>query len=198
VQNWDKTVTTIPTHRLISESFKNWRAMFESGGRRIMRSLRIDQNSIRFLEPGEVERLKRFSLLSAYLADKETDIAEWNAERPERMHDAVNARRITNIGTFRAYMSAYLKARGDMNMEMFLIVRQLAPSEVGLPLEIYGFTASTAWAVHEDVQGDIFDHLIAILPEFGLRLFQRPTGLDLARLGEAGTGRAYPQALQTP
>ncbi len=198
VQNWDKTVTTIPTHRLISESFKNWRAMFESGGRRIKRSLSIDQNSIRFLESDEVERLKRFSLLAEYLTGKEADIAAWNAARPERRHDAVNARRITNIGTFRAYMSAYLHARGDMNTDMFLIVRQLAPTEAGLPLEIYGFTASTAWAVHEDVQGDIFDHLIAILPEFGLRLFQQPTGLDFAHLGEAGGGRVHPQALQTP
>src|SRR5690606_10009878 len=184
VQNWDKTVTTIPTHRLISESFKNWRAMFESGGRRIKRSLTIDQTSIRFLEPDEIARLKRFSLLSGYLERKEAEIAEWNAARPERMHDAVNARRITNIGTFRAYMTAYLKARSDINRDMFLLVRQLAPSETGLPLEIYGFTASTAWAVYEDVQGDIFDHLIAILPEFGLRLFQQPAGSDLARLAE--------------
>jgi len=184
VQNWDKTVTTIPTHRLISESFKNWRAMFESGGRRIKRSLTIDQTSIRFLEPDEIARLKRFSLLSGYLERKEAEIAEWNAARPERMNDVVNARRITNIGTFRAYVTAYLKSRPDINQDMFLLVRQLAPSETGLPLEIYGFTASTAWAVYEDVQGDIFDHLIAILPEFGLRLFQQPAGSDLARLAE--------------
>jgi miniconductance mechanosensitive channel len=198
VQNWDKTITTIPTHRLISESFKNWRAMFESGGRRIKRSLTIDLNSIRFLERGEIERLKRFSLLSDYLAGKEAEIAQWNGARPERLHDVVNARRITNIGTFRAYITAYLRARGDMNTDMFLIVRQLEPTDAGLPLEIYGFTADTAWAVHEAVQADIFDHLIAILPEFGLRLFQQPAGRDLAHFGDAGAGRVYRQALHTP
>lgn len=187
VQNWDKTVTTIPTHRLISDSFKNWRAMFEAGGRKVQRSLRIDQNSIRFLEADEVERLKRFSLLTDYLARKESEIEEWNAARPERTRDEVNARRITNVGTFRAYMMAYIEDRGDMAEGMFLVVRQLAPTETGLPLEIYAYTASTAWAVHEAVQGDIFDHLIAILPEFGLRLFQQPTGLDFAGLAPART-----------
>ena len=179
VQNWDKTVTTIPTHRLISEPFRNWRAMFESGGRRIKRSLKIDQNSIRFLEPEEVDGLRRFSLLSDYLAQKEAELVEWNAAQPDRSRDEVNARRITNIGTFRAYMSAYLHARDDISKDMFLLVRQLEPSDAGLPLEIYGFTANTAWAAYEGIQGDIFDHLIAILPEFGLRLFQKPTGLDL-------------------
>src|SRR5690606_4515493 len=144
----------------------------------------IDQNSVRFLERDEIERLKRFSLLTDYLTAKEAEIAEWNAARPERTHDVVNARRITNIGTFRAYVTAYLKARDDINQNMFLLVRQLAPGETGLPLEIYGFTASTAWATYEDVQGDIFDHLIAILPDFGLRLFQQPTGSDFAHLGE--------------
>ena len=189
VQNWDKTVTTIPTHRLISEPFRNWRAMFESGGRRIKRSLTIDQNSVRFIGPEEVQRLRRFSLLADYLAQKDAELAEWNARRPERSHDNVNARRITNIGTFRTYMSAYLHARDDISKEMFLIVRQLEPSATGLPLEIYGFTTDTAWAAYEGIQADIFDHLIAILPEFGLRLFQQPTGLDLAtalnRLPEA-------------
>ena len=180
VQNWDKTVTTIPTHRLISEPFRNWRAMFESGGRRIKRSLTIDQNSVRFIGPEEVQRLRRFSLLADYLAQKDAELAEWNARRPERSHDNVNARRITNIGTFRTYMSAYLHARDDISKEMFLIVRQLEPSATGLPLEIYGFTTDTAWAAYEGIQADIFDHLIAILPEFGLRLFQQPTGLDLA------------------
>jgi miniconductance mechanosensitive channel len=180
VQNWDKTVTTIPTHRLISEPFRNWRAMFESGGRRIKRSLKIDQNSIRFLEPEDVDRFRRFTLLADYLAQKDAELADWNAAKPDRCRDVVNARRITNIGTFRAYVSAYLSARHDISKEMFLLVRQLEPSDGGLPIEIYGFTADTAWAVHEGTQADIFDHLIAILPEFGLRLFQRPTGVDLA------------------
>jgi len=182
VQNWDKTVTTIPTHRLISEPFRNWRAMFESGGRRIKRSLMIDQNSVRFLDPEEIQRLRRFSLLAEYLEQKDAELAEWNRARPERSADSVNSRRMTNIGTFRAYVTAYMQARDDISQEMFMIVRQLEPSETGLPLEIYGFTANTAWATYEGIQADIFDHLIAILPEFGLRLFQQPTGLDLAGL----------------
>jgi miniconductance mechanosensitive channel len=179
VQNWDKTVTTIPTHRLISEPFRNWRAMFEAGGRRIKRSLKLDQNSVRFLEPEEIARLRRFSLLEDYLARKDAEIAEWNAARIERTRDRVNARRITNIGTFRAYVTAYLRARDDISQEMFLLVRQLEPTATGLPLEIYAFTADTAWGTYEGVQADIFDHLIAILPEFGLRLYQQPTGLDI-------------------
>ena len=180
VQNWDKTVTTIPTHRLISEPFRNWRAMFEAGGRRIKRSLKIDQNSVRFLEPDEVDRLRRFSLLGPHLARKAEELEAWNAARPERAADRVNARRLTNIGTFRAYVTAYLRARDDISTEMFLLVRQLEPTDKGLALEIYGFTADTAWAAYEGIQADIFDHLIAILPEFGLRLFQQPTGFDIA------------------
>lgn len=182
VQNWDKTITTIPTHRLISEPFRNWRGMFESGGRRIKRSLLIDQNSVRFLTAEEVDRLRRFSLLDDYLESKRAELEEWNSARPERAHDPVNARRLTNIGTFRAYMSAYMKSRTDISDKLFMLVRQLAPSEKGLPLEIYAFTSTTAWAEYERIQGDIFDHLIAILPEFGLRLFQEPSGLDFAGL----------------
>ena len=196
VQNWDKTVTTIPTHRLISEPFRNWRAMFESGGRRIKRSLRIDQNSVRFLDPHEVERLRRFSLLADYLTAKEAELSEWNAARSNRNHGGVNARRITNIGTFRAYISAYLQAHDAISKEMFLLVRQLEPTEAGLPLEIYAFTASTAWATYEGIQADIFDHLIAILPEFGLRLYQQPTGLDLTegwqKVGSGPTMKGVP------
>ena len=197
VQNWDKTITTIPTHRLISDSYKNWRGMYEVGGRRIKRSLMIDQNSVRFLDADEVERLERFALLDDYLATKKAELSEWNAARPERSRDAVNARRITNVGTFRAYATAYIKGRPDMNTGLFTIVRQLAPTEHGLPLELYCFTASTAWADYEGTQADIFDHLIAILPEFGLRLFQQPTGLDFASLGERGAS-SQPQALHTP
>jgi len=181
VRNWDKTITTIPTHRLISDSFKNWRGMYEVGGRRIKRSLMIDQNSVRFLDTDEVERLKRFAVIEDYVAAKEAEIAEWNAARPERALDAVNARRVTNLGSFRAYVAAYLRNRGDMNTDLFLMVRQLDPTEYGLPLEIYAFTASTAWADYEGTQADIFDHLLAIMPEFGLRIFQGPSGLDVQR-----------------
>ena len=182
VQNWDKTITTIPTHRLISESFKNWRGMSESGGRRIKRALMIDQNSVRFLDEAEASDLRRFALIRDYLDAKAEEIARWNAARPECTRDAVNARRLTNVGTFRAYVVAYLEDRPDISNEMTLLVRQLAPTEAGLPLEIYGFTTTTAWNDYERIQGDIFDHLIAILPAFGLRLFQHPSGMDLSAL----------------
>lgn len=182
VQNWDKTVTTVPTYKLISESFINWRAMFEAGGRRIQRSLMIDQSSTRFLEPDEIDRLKRFSLLRPYLEGKEAELEQWNRASPERIEQSVNARRITNIGTFRAYVDAYVRSHPGIHVDhpnMFFLVRQLAPTPTGLPLEIYCFTKNTAWAVYEGVQADIFDHLLAILPEFHLRLFQEPGGHDI-------------------
>ncbi len=182
VQNWDKTVTTIPTHRLIAESFRNWRAMSESGGRRIKRAVNIDQASIRFLETDEVEDLKRFALLAGYLGAKQRELAEAQADLGEAGSASVNRRRLTNVGTFRAYTLAYLKAHAKINADMTLLVRQSPPGPQGLPIEIYCFTRSTDWIVYEDVQSDVFDHLIAILPEFGLRLFQNPAGSDVARL----------------
>ncbi|BAV65562.1 mechanosensitive ion channel protein MscS [Sphingobium cloacae] len=189
IQNFDKTITTVPTHRLISESFRNWRGMSESGGRRIMRSLKMDQASVRFLDEGDVEHMERFALLRPYLDAKRREIALWN-DKPEA-NGAVNGRRLTNIGTFRAYVLAYLESREDIARDKTLLVRQLAPGENGLPLEIYAFVTSTVWAEYEGVQADIFDHLIAILPEFGLRLFQRPAGADLTGLaGSRGMERA--------
>lgn len=183
VQNWDKTITTIPTWKLISESFKNWRGMEESGGRRIMRALLIDQASVRFLEPAERERMRRFALIDDYLERKQDELDAWNGSLVPADRDVVNARRVTNIGTFRAYVAAYLKAHSGINQNMTQMVRQLAPTPQGLPLEIYGFTATTSWVAYEGIQSDIFDHLIAILPEFGLQLYQQPSGLDVARLG---------------
>lgn len=177
VQNFDKTITTIPTHRLISDSFRNWRGMAESGGRRIMRSIMIDQNSIAFLDDAMLESLSRFELLKAYLDGKLEELGRWNDA--QGAGEQVNTRRLTNIGTFRAYMLAYLEARTDIASDKTLLVRQLAPGEYGLPLEIYAFADTTEWAEYERIQGDIFDHLLAILPEFGLRLFQRPTGVDV-------------------
>jgi miniconductance mechanosensitive channel len=187
IQNFDKTITTIPTHRLISESFRNWRGMSESGGRRIMRSLMIDQSSVRFLEQQDMEQLARFSLLKGYLQVKQQDIGRWNQQHGA--DNPVNGRRLTNIGTFRAYVHAYLKARSDIAQDKTLLVRQMEPSENGLPLQIYAFANSTVWDEYEGVQGDIFDHLIAILPQFGLRLFQRPTGADVAEIAMADGGR---------
>ncbi len=177
VQNWDLTITTIPTHKLIEDSFKNWRGMSESGGRRIKRPLMIDQNSVRFLSDAEVDNLERFALIRPYLDAKEAEIAAWNLANPDSA-ETVNARRLTNVGTFRAYIVAYLKAHPRITDRMTMLVRQLSPSPEGLPIEIYCFTATTAWGEYEDIQSDIFDHLIAILPEFGLRLFQQPTSLD--------------------
>lgn len=179
VQNFDKTVTTLPIRKLVTEPFKNWRGMEESGGRRIKRALNIDQTSIRFLSPEDHERLASFGHLETYLADKQTELAEWNGKLGERAKVPANTRRATNIGTFRAYVEAYLCNHPGVHHGMTIIVRQLPPGPEGLPLEIYCFTNTTAWAAYEGIQADIFDHLYAILPEFGLRVFQSPSGQDL-------------------
>ena len=182
VQNWDKTITTIPTHRLISESFKNWRGMSESGGRRIKRAIHLDQSSIRFQTPEEIERFRRFALLDKYIDRKEKELADYNQGLPQEVADDVNQRRLTNIGTFRAYSFNYLRHHPAIRQDMTLLVRQREPAPQGLPLEIYCFTNTTAWAEYENIQSDIFDHLLAIVPEFGLRVYQQPAGSDLANL----------------
>jgi len=200
VQNWDKTITSIPTKRFISDSFKNWRGMQESGGRRIKRSLYLDQQSVHFLSRDECERLHRFNLLDEYLTEKTKEIEEWNAKLAERGKEPVNTRRITNIGSFRAYVERYLRSHGGIHQNMTLIVRQLSPTADGLPLEVYCFTNTVAWTQYEAIQSDIFDHLLAILPEFGLRVFQHPSGADMRNWGESLTQRgtpALPEA-QTP
>ncbi|MCF6757415.1 mechanosensitive ion channel [Stutzerimonas balearica] len=179
VQNWDKTITSIPTKRFISDSFKNWRGMQESGGRRIKRSLYLDQQSVHFLDAEERKRLYRFNLLEEYLVNKRKEIDEWNAKLAERGQEPVNTRRVTNIGTFRAYVERYLRSHPGVHQRMTLLVRQLSPTADGLPLEIYCFTNTVAWAEYEAIQSDIFDHLLAILPEFGLRVFQHPSGGDI-------------------
>ncbi|HET6629190.1 MAG TPA: mechanosensitive ion channel domain-containing protein [Woeseiaceae bacterium] len=181
VQNWDKTVTTIPTHALISDSFTNWRGMYQAGGRRIKRSVFIDVESIRFLSDAEITHLRGFALLREYIAGKEAELEEWNDRIQGDGGEAANQRRLTNIGTFRAYVSNYVKNHPGIHPDMTLMVRQLAPGPEGLPLEIYAFTRSTAWDAHEGTQGDIFDHLLAIISEFGLQLFQNPTGQDIRR-----------------
>ena len=183
IRNFDKTITTIPTHRLIADSFRNWRGMNESGGRRIKRALVVDQNSIRFLDDKETDDLKRFRLLDDYLARKQEEIAEWNRHELSSDCDTINARRITNIGTLRAYVIAYLKSHPRIAGAGFtLMVRQLPPGPQGLPLEIYCFTDTVEWPQYEAIQADIFDHMLAILPEFGLRIFQHPSGQDFAQL----------------
>jgi miniconductance mechanosensitive channel len=189
VQNWDKTITTIPTYKFISESFKNWRGMSESGGRRIKRSLSIDMSSVRFLTEDEIERWSRSELLRDYMRRKRDELARHAETKAALDPDVVPLKRtLTNIGTFRAYVVEYLKAHPKIHEEMTLLVRQLAPAPQGLPLEVYCFTNDTAWANYEDIQGDIFDHLLAILRDFGLEVFQQPAGRDLARMTVAHPG----------
>lgn len=194
VQNWDRTITTIPTKRLISESFKNWRGMTESGGRRIKRAICLDQNSLCFLDAEEQRELRRFALLGDYLAEKTRELDAWNTGLGERGADLVNARRITNIGTFRAYVERYLRSHPGIHQGMTLIVRQLSPGPEGLPLEIYCFTNTTAWVPYESIQADIFDHLLSILPEFGLRVFQQPSGVDFRTLAAQAPARGGQEA----
>ncbi len=184
IQNWDKTFTTIPTYRLITGSFKNWRGMGESGGRRIKRELRIDINSVRFLTNDEVDRFKHFALLTDYIDRKLEDLAAYNAGVGEDIEN-VNLRRLTNVGTFRAYILNYLKHHPRIHREMTLIVRQLQPGPMGLPLEIYAFTNITEWSAYEDIQADIFDHLLAVAGEFGLSMYQELAGRDLSALASA-------------
>jgi miniconductance mechanosensitive channel len=187
VQNWDKTITTIPTKRFITDSFKNWRGMQEAGGRRIKRSLHLDQNSVHFLSPEEIEHLRQFKLLAPYLKSKESELMSWNSQLEEPLRVAVNTRRVTNIGTFRAYVENYLRQHNGIRQDMTLLVRQLSPLADGLPLELYCFTNTTAWVPYEAIQSDIFDHMLAILPEFGLRVFQHPSGADMrAALSRSG------------
>jgi len=185
IQNWDKTVTTVPTYNLISGSFKNWRTMPESGGRRIKRSLNIDMSTIRFLDEQDIEHFSKFALLKDYIAAKQKLLEETN--KKERLDPSVlvNARRLTNIGTFRAYVVEYLKQNTKVHKGMTFLVRQLQPTPDGLPLEIYIFSNVTTWADYENIQSDIFDHLLAALPEFGLMVFQRPAGSDITELAAA-------------
>ena len=180
VQNWDKTITTIPTYRLISESFKNWRGMSDAGGRRIKRALLIDQTSVRFLDKDERDRLRRIALIDAYLDGKRAELEAYNASLEAAGKDPVNTRRVTNLGTFRAYVTEYLRAHPRVHPGMTLMVRQLEPGPTGLPLEVYCFSADVAWAAYENLAADIFDHLLAMLPEFDLRIYQQPSGADVA------------------
>ena len=177
VQNWDKTITTIPTYALISDSFKNWRGMSESGGRRIKRSLLINTSSIKFLTTEDIARLKKSNLLVSYLEDKLGALEKENLN--EDMSCGINGKRLTNIGTFRKYLVSYLKSHPKIQQEMTLMVRQLPPSNVGLPIEIYAFTNTTDWEAYEEIQSDIFDHIFAILIEFELIAHESPIGNDI-------------------
>lgn len=179
VQNWDKTITTIPTKRLISDSFKNWRGMQDAGGRRIKRSLFIDQTTITFLSQDQRNALQKLASLKDYLQSKQTEIDDWNRQLIAQGKDPMNSRQMTNIGTFRAYVQSYLRHHPNVHQGMTLMVRQLSPTPQGLPLEIYCFTNDIRWEFYEGIQADIFDHLYAILPQFGLAVFQEASGKDI-------------------
>ena len=185
VQNFDKTITTIPTYALISDSFKNWRGMSESGGRRIKRSIHIDVNSIQFSTPEMVEKFSKIEVLRDYIERKQQELRDHNEQKGIDESVLVNGRRMTNVGTFRAYLIEYLRRHPKIHNEMTFLVRQLQPTDKGLPIELYVFSNDKRWVQYEDVQADIFDHIFASLPEFGLRPFQSATGHDIA---EAAAG----------
>ena len=184
VQNWDKTIATIPTYALVSESFNNWRGMEESGGRRIKRSINIDMNSVAFLNSDQIERLRKFHVLKDYINQKEKEITEYNKSLHMDEGIVTNGRKMTNLGTFRKYLEEYLSRLPDINKDMTFLVRHLQPSDKGLPLEIYVFSKEKAWVNYEAIQADIFDHILAILPEFDLKVFQNPTGNDFKKIIE--------------
>jgi miniconductance mechanosensitive channel len=178
VQNWDKTISTIPTYALVSESFSNWRGMEESGGRRIKRSVNIDMQSVKFVDNGLLKKFKEIRILRDYIEQKEKEIEEYNKKIGADSSDKINGRRMTNIGTFRKYLELYLRNHPKIHNEMTFLVRHLQPTEKGIPIEIYVFSNDQAWANYEAIQADIFDHVLAVIPEFELRVFQNPTGED--------------------
>ena len=185
VQNWDKTITTIPTHRLINDSFKNWRGMSLSGGRRIKRSVSIDLQSIRFLSDEEILRFEKWSLLKDYVREKRGALSKANTAPGVDPFVTPDLRRLTNLGTFRAWIWATLRSHPQIHQTGHtLLVRQLAPGAQGVPIEIYCFANDTAWIQYEDIQADLFDRILAMVPEFGLKVFQEPAGSDLKRCTE--------------
>ncbi len=181
VQNWDKTITTIPTYKLIQESFKNWRGMKLARGRRIKRAILIDQTSVRFLDKETINRLKKIQILKEYIEKKEKELEEYNKAHNIDDSVLVNGRRMTNLGTFRAYLTHYLKNHPRVRKDLTFMVRQLAPTPEGLPLEVYAFSSDTNWIRYEGIQADIFDHILACIPEFGLRVYQKPSGHDFEK-----------------
>ncbi|MEN8422984.1 mechanosensitive ion channel domain-containing protein [Acinetobacter junii] len=185
VQNFDKTFTTIPTNKLVTDTFRNWRGMSNSGCRRIKRSIFLDQSTVHFMTDTEQQKLKEFLLLDQYLDAKQSEIDEFNKQLSNQSQ--YNKRRLTNVGTFRAYVEFYLRQHQGIAQHQTILVRQLQPTSEGLPLEIYAFTNTIAWASYEAIQSDIFDHLIAIIPEFGLRIYQAPSGHDFQALNHQNT-----------
>lgn len=182
VQNFDKTIVSVPAYALVSDSFKNWRGMKEFGGRRIKRSIFIDLNSVVFCTPEMIEKFKKINYLKDYILEKEKELAEYNKQKNSESKLRINGRYITNIGTFRVYIEAYLENNPKLLKDLPQMVRQLPPTENGLPLEIYAFTNVTEWEAYEVIQADIFDHIFSIIEDFGLRIFQSPTGYDMKQI----------------
>ena len=184
VQNWDKTITTIPTYSLISDSFTNWRGMETSGGRRIARSFIIDVDTVKFCTPEMLERFKKFQLVTQYIIDKEKEVEEYNKANNIDDSNLVNGRRQTNLGIFRAYLNAYIANCPYINKDMTFMVRQLAPTENGIPIQIYAFSSNKSWIPYENIQSDIFDHVFAVVTMFDLKIYQKPSSNSLASLPE--------------
>jgi miniconductance mechanosensitive channel len=182
IQNWDKTISIIPTHKLIDSSFKNWRGMSDSGGRRIKRSINIDMNSIKFCNDELINNFKSITIISEYIDKKLSNLREHNASINKE--SIINGRALTNIGTYRAYIKAYLKNNKDIHKDMTFLVRQLSPTSKGLPLQIYVFSNNTNWIDYEEIQSDIFDHLISALDQFDLKIYQQPSGNDLSNISK--------------
>ena len=182
VRNWDNTITTIPPYLLVSDSFQNWQGMRESGGRRVKRSINIDMSSVRFCTPEMLAKYRKIQLLKDYIDKTEKVVELYNKEHHIDNSILVNGRRQTHLGVFRAYLNSYLKSLPTINQELTCMVRQLQPTETGIPLELYFFSAIKDWVPYEEVQADVFDHVLAIIPEFGLRVFQNPSGEDLREL----------------
>ena len=184
VRNFDNTTTTVPTQSLINDSFKNWRGMQESQGRRIKRSIYIDINSVGFCSEERLERFSKIQYISEYIQAKQNELSEYNTEKEYDLSTTANGRRFTNVGTFRAYIEAYLARHPNINQNLTVLVRQLEPNKNGLPIQIYAFSSEKDWGKYEAIQADIFDHLIAVAQEFDLKIFQQPSGNDFRKLNQ--------------
>lgn len=185
VQNWDMTITTIPTYSLISDSFTNWRGMQNSGGRRIARSFVIDIDTVKFCTPEMLERYKKYQLVTNYIIEKEKEVEEYNKTNNIDNSNLVNGRRQTNIGIFRAYLTEYLANCPYINKDMTFMIRQLAPTEFGIPMQVYAFSSNKEWIKYENIQSDIFDHIFAVVPMFDLKIYQKPSSNTLEKINNS-------------
>lgn len=197
IRNWDNTIVTLPPYLLVSDSFQNWQGMVQSGGRRVKRSVNIDMTSVRFLTPTMIDHYRSVGLLRDYITHKQRDVDDFNAQRKlEPGHELLDGRHQTNLGVFRAYLVSYLRAQTRVNQQMTLMVRQMQPTETGLPMELYFFTNTVVWVEYESIQSDVFDHVLAVIPLFGLRVFQNPAGSDLLGLRSAASEEEHDEQLR--